>query len=93
MTTDPSQMNQPPTEALLDATTSGTVDFGEWQTWFRITGDLHPGTTPVVAAHGGPGGTHDYLLTMAERPCVNEAIDSIQLKPATPGGATLVSSF
>lgn len=59
-------MNQPSTEALLDATTSGTVDFGEWQTWFRITGDLRPGTTPVVAAHGGPGGTHEYLLTIAD---------------------------
>jgi hypothetical protein len=31
-------------------------------------------------------------IHIAERPCVNEAIDSIQLKPATPGGATLVSS-
>ena len=59
-------MKQPSTEPLLDATTSGTVDFGEWQTWFRITGDLRPGTTPLVAAHGGPGGTHDYLLTMAD---------------------------
>ncbi len=59
-------MHQPSTEPLLDATTSGTVAFGEWQTWFRITGDLRPGTTPVVAAHGGPGGTHDYLLTMAD---------------------------
>jgi len=59
-------MNQPSTEPLLDATTSGTVDFGEWQTWFRITGDLRSGTPPLVAAHGGPGGTHDYLLTMAD---------------------------
>ena len=59
-------MNQPSTEALLDATTSGTVDFGEWQTWFRITGDLRPGTTPVLAEHGGAGVTHDYLLTMAD---------------------------
>ncbi len=28
---------------------------------------------------------------IAARPCVNEAINSIQLKPATPGGAVLVS--
>jgi L-proline amide hydrolase len=59
-------MNQPSTEPLLDATTNGTVDFGEWQTWFRITGDLRSGTPPMVVAHGGPGGTHDYLLTIAD---------------------------
>jgi pimeloyl-ACP methyl ester carboxylesterase len=59
-------MNQPSTGPLLDATTNGTVDFGEWQTWFRITGGLGSGTPPMVVAHGGPGGTHDYLLTIAD---------------------------
>ena len=55
-------MNKP----LLDATSTGTVDFGDWKTWYRITGDLSSGLAPIVTAHGGPGGTHDYLLTMAD---------------------------
>ena len=55
-----------PSKPLLDATTTGTVAFGEWKTWYRITGDLASGQAPVVALHGGPGGTHDYLLTMAD---------------------------
>ena len=54
------------TTPLLDATTEGTVDFRGWKTWYRITGDLASGKTPLVAAHGGPGGTHDYLLTIAD---------------------------
>ena len=51
---------------MLDATRTGTVDFGEWKTWYRITGDLESGRAPLVTAHGGPGGTHDYLLTIAD---------------------------
>jgi L-proline amide hydrolase len=44
----------------------GFAPFGEWQTWYRITGDLHSGKTPLVVAHGGPGCTHDYLLALAK---------------------------
>ena len=51
---------------VLEASTEGTVDFRGWKTWYRITGDLSSGRAPLVAAHGGPGGTHDYLLTMAD---------------------------
>jgi len=51
---------------ILEATTDGTVDFREWKTWYRVTGDLTSGVAPLIAAHGGPGGTHDYLLTMAD---------------------------
>ncbi|MDQ6611654.1 MAG: proline iminopeptidase-family hydrolase [Gemmatimonadota bacterium] len=54
------------TTAMLPATTSATVPFGPWHTWYRITGDLASGLTPLVAAHGGPGCTHDYLLTIAD---------------------------
>jgi L-proline amide hydrolase len=43
----------------------GTIPFGEWETWYRITGDLGSAKTPLVVAHGGPGGTHDYLLAIA----------------------------
>ncbi len=45
-------------------TRTGTVAFGEYQTWFRVEGDLASGVPPVVLLHGGPGATHDYLLAM-----------------------------
>ena len=51
---------------LLEASADGAVDFRGWKTWYRITGDLSSGRAPLVTAHGGPGGTHDYLLTMAD---------------------------
>jgi L-proline amide hydrolase len=43
----------------------GFAPFREWQTWYRITGDLNSGKTPLVVAHGGPGCTHDYVLALA----------------------------
>ena len=46
-------------------TREGTLDFGEWSTWYRITGDLDSGRTPVVVVHGGPGAAHNYLLAIA----------------------------
>lgn len=49
-------MNQPVIE--------GVADFRGWQTWYRITGDLHAGGFPLVALHGGPGVPHDYLLRL-----------------------------
>jgi L-proline amide hydrolase len=52
-------------------TREGTVQFelgnGEVaETWFRITGDLEAGAAPLVLLHGGPGATHDYLLSMTD---------------------------
>ncbi|MCZ4123205.1 proline iminopeptidase-family hydrolase [Streptomyces sp. H39-S7] len=47
-------------------TQKGTAPFRGHRTWFRVTGDLHTGRTPLVVAHGGPGSTHDYLLRMTE---------------------------
>ncbi len=52
----------------------GTVPFdvgdGEGQTWYRVTGDLRPddagAPAPLVVLHGGPGATHDYLLSLAD---------------------------
>ncbi|MET8682160.1 proline iminopeptidase-family hydrolase [Streptomyces sp. NPDC004647] len=44
----------------------GTVPFGEYRTWYRVTGDLDSGCPALVAVHGGPGSTHDYLLNLAE---------------------------
>jgi L-proline amide hydrolase len=52
-------------------TVSGTVPFhvGQevFETWYRIDGDLGRGDRlPLIALHGGPGGTHDYLLPLTE---------------------------
>ncbi|MFE7135158.1 proline iminopeptidase-family hydrolase [Streptomyces sp. NPDC057638] len=44
----------------------GLMPFGEWHTWYRVTGDLTSGRPPLVVVHGGPGSTHDYLLRIAE---------------------------
>ncbi len=43
------------------------MPFRGWRTWYRMTGT--PGTThlpTVVVLHGGPGSTHDYLLSLTE---------------------------
>jgi L-proline amide hydrolase len=46
------------------------VDGEEAQTWYRVSGDLRPGDSsapaPLVVLHGGPGGTHDYLLSLSD---------------------------
>lgn len=44
----------------------GGASFGEWSTWYRVTGDLDSGMTPLVVLHGGPGCTHDYVLALAD---------------------------
>lgn len=43
----------------------GTIKFGDYQTWYRITGDLSAHKAPLVVLHGGPGCVHDYLLPIA----------------------------
>jgi L-proline amide hydrolase len=43
----------------------GIAKFGDYQTWYRITGELSSGRTPLVVLHGGPGCVHDYLLPVA----------------------------
>jgi L-proline amide hydrolase len=44
---------------------TGTIPFGEWETWYRVTGDLSSPLTPLVVVHGGPGCSHDYVLNIA----------------------------
>ncbi len=39
----------------------GEAHFGNFSTWYRVTGDIAGGLTPLVVAHGGPGCTHDYV--------------------------------
>jgi L-proline amide hydrolase len=48
-----------------DVVSEGFIPFGEWRTWYRITGELGTGATPLVVVHGGPGCSHDYLITLA----------------------------
>lgn len=44
----------------------GFVPYGDYETWFRVTGNLDSEMTPLVVAHGGPGCSHDYLISLAE---------------------------
>jgi L-proline amide hydrolase len=44
----------------------GTIPFEDGETWYRVTGDLEAGPTPLVVLHGGPGATHDYLLSLTD---------------------------
>ena len=36
------------------------------ETWYRIEGELGGGPAPLVVLHGGPGATHDYLLSLTD---------------------------
>ncbi|MET9448454.1 proline iminopeptidase-family hydrolase [Streptomyces cinerochromogenes] len=49
----------------LAPSAKGTVPFGEYRTWYRVTGELHCGRPALVVAHGGPGATHDALVNLA----------------------------
>ncbi|MEU4134539.1 proline iminopeptidase-family hydrolase [Streptomyces wuyuanensis] len=45
----------------------GRMPFEGHETWYRVEGDLHAdGPTPLVTLHGGPGMTHDYLLSLTD---------------------------
>jgi L-proline amide hydrolase len=46
--------------------TEGVIPFRKYETWYRVTGDLSSNMTPLVVVHGGPGCSHDYLLSLAE---------------------------
>src|SRR3954454_3707421 len=52
------------TVAIPEPTSTGYLDFHDWRTWYRLTGDLGS-RPPVVVLHGGPGATHSYTLRMA----------------------------
>jgi L-proline amide hydrolase len=53
-----------PSYQVLPPTLEGRIPFDKGETWFRVTGDLSSGVTPLVVAHGGPGATHQYLLSL-----------------------------
>ena len=42
--------------------TEGTIPYAGGETWYRIVGDdEEPGKPALLALHGGPGASHDYL--------------------------------
>jgi len=48
--------------AELSSVQEGLIPFHGYQTWYRIVGEREePGKLPLLALHGGPGATHDYL--------------------------------
>ncbi len=47
-------------------TETGTVAFGDHETWYRITGPRTSSRPPLVVVHGGPGMSHDYLLRLCD---------------------------
>lgn len=48
------------------ADAKGRVPFGEYETWYRMTGQPGGDKPTIVVVHGGPGSTHDYLLNLAD---------------------------
>ncbi len=43
----------------------GRIPFHGYHTWYRVVGDHEePGKLPLLALHGGPGATHDYLESL-----------------------------
>ena len=43
------------------------ADFEGHETWYDVVGELRPdGPAPLITLHGGPGATHDYLLSLAD---------------------------
>jgi L-proline amide hydrolase len=49
----------------------GRAAFEGHETWYLVVGDLErsrsgSGPAPLVTLHGGPGATHDYLLSMTD---------------------------
>lgn len=43
----------------------GRIPFRGYHTWYRVVGeDAAPGRLPLLALHGGPGATHDYLESL-----------------------------
>ncbi len=39
----------------------GRAKFGDYETWYRVTGDLSSKKPPVFLLHGGPGAAHNYI--------------------------------
>src|ERR1700760_1285088 len=57
---------------MAPGTTTGTVSVSiptagkDCFTWYKVVGNLKSGVTPLIAVHGGPGLSHDYLLCLSD---------------------------
>lgn len=54
--------------------TEGYAPYGDYKTWYRITGDLASGKPPLIVAHGGPGCTHDYVDSFKDIAATGRAV-------------------
>ncbi len=54
--------------------TEGYAPYGQYKTWYRITGDLASGKPPLIVAHGGPGCTHDYVDSFKDIAATGRAV-------------------
>ena len=54
--------------------TEGFVEGPYGRTWYRVTGDLKSGKTPLVILHGGPGCTHDYVDSFKDLAATGRAV-------------------
>jgi L-proline amide hydrolase len=52
----------------------GFAPFKEWQTWYRVTGEMESGKPPLIVAHGGPGCTHDYVDSLKNLAATGRAV-------------------
>jgi L-proline amide hydrolase len=54
--------------AAMTSMTEGTVAFRDGETWYTVSqpADPVPGRLPLIALHGGPGMTHDYLRSLPD---------------------------
>lgn len=52
----------------------GFAPYGEYQTWYRVTGDLSSPRPPLIVAHGGPGCTHDYVDSFKDIAATGRAV-------------------
>jgi L-proline amide hydrolase len=60
------------------STSEGFAPFGDYRTWYRVTGDLAASrassTPPLVVLHGGPGCTHHYVLSLTDLATAGRAV-------------------
>jgi len=52
----------------------GLARFGEYEKWYRVTGDLQARKAPLVILHGGPGCTHDYVDSFKDLAVTGRAV-------------------
>jgi L-proline amide hydrolase len=63
-----------PGERVMVSAVEGYAPFGEYRTWYRVTGDLKAAKAPLVILHGGPGCTHDYVDSFKELAAAGRAV-------------------